>query len=83
MALRLDNLDQLGEKWQWRYRKQITWLGECDAVPYFIRQENGEFSTFDEDWRSLWQWWRTDARNSSGRKTGPGQYGLPKTNIAG
>jgi hypothetical protein len=66
MALRLDDLDQLGEKWQWRYRKQITWLGECDAVPYFIRQENGEFSTFDEDWRSLWQWWRTDARNSSG-----------------
>ncbi len=66
MALRLDELDQLGEKWPWRYRKQITWLGECDAVPYFIRQENGEFSTFDEDWRSLWQWWRTDARNSSG-----------------
>ena len=62
MALRLDDLGELGEKWQWRYRKQITWLGEHDAIPYFIREENGDFSTFDEDWNSLWKWWRRDSR---------------------
>ena len=64
MALRLDDLAQLGDRWQWRYRKQITWLAECNAIPYFIRHENGDFSTFDEDWNSLWKWWRSDGRSA-------------------